>query len=132
MFYSNTIDYTPWSEYAEYFGFEPSSATLSLSTLSGGYLATATCLDLRPLSDSEPRVFDAEVSKPTSLRWCSRDSGADSAGSTVRLGGGLRRATCCPSSPASSRKVEYTFIEEKTTFEIQDVLLVTTQGWVKA
>ena len=37
MFYSNTIDYTPWSEYAEYFGFEPSSATLSLSTLSGGY-----------------------------------------------------------------------------------------------
>ena len=22
MFYSNTIDYTPWSEYAEYFGFE--------------------------------------------------------------------------------------------------------------
>ena len=71
MFYSNTIDYTPWSEYAEYFGFEPSSATLSLSTLSGGYLATATCLDLWPLSDSEPRVLTRKSTKPTSPRWCS-------------------------------------------------------------
>ena len=125
MFYSNTIDYTPWSEYAEYFGFEPSSATLSLSTLSGGYLATATCLDLWPLSDSEPRVFDAEVNEanqPTLVFWI---SGADSAGSTVRLGGGAQEdGSVLPIfSGQAQHKSEYTFIEEKATFEIQDVLL---------
>ncbi|MGB1098619.1 MAG: hypothetical protein ACPG34_05000 [Poseidonia sp.] len=125
MFYSNTIDYTPWSEYAEYFGFEPSSATLSLSTLSGGYLATATCLDLWPLSDNEPRVFDAEVNEanqPTVVFWI---SGADSAGSTVRLGGGAQEdGSVLPIfSGQAQHKSEYTFIEEKATFEIQDVLL---------
>ena len=125
MFYSNTIDYTPWSEYAEYFGFEPSSATLSLSTLSGGYLATASCLDLWPLSDAEPRVFDAEVNEqqqPTLMFWV---SGADSAGSTVRLGGGPQEdGSILPIfSGQAQHKSEYTFIEEKATFEIQDVLL---------
>ena len=125
MFYSNTIDYTPWSEYAEYFGFEPSSAPLSLSTLSGGYLATSTCLDLWPLSSSEPRVFDAEVNEanqPTLVFWI---SGADSAGSTVRLGGGAQEdGSVLPIfSGQAQHKSEYTFIEEKATFEIQDVLL---------
>ena len=125
MFYSNTIDYTPWSEYAEYFGFEPSSAPLSLSTLSGGYLATSTCLDLWPLSDAEPRVFDAEVNElqqPTLMFWV---SGADSAGSTVRLGGGPQEDGSVLSifSGQAQHKSEYTFIEEKATFEIQDVLL---------
>ena len=125
MFYSNTIDYTPWSEYAEYFGFEPSSAILSLTTESGGYLATATCLDLWPLSDSEPRVFDAEVDEtqqPTLVFWL---SGADSAGSTVRLGGGPQEdGSVLPIfSGQAQHKSQYTFIEEKATFEIQDVLL---------
>ena len=125
MFYSNTIDYTPWSEYAEYFGFEPSSETLSLSTLDGGYLATATCLDLWPLSDSEPRVFDAEVDEtqqPTLMFWV---SGADSAGSTLRLGGGPQEdGSILPVfSGQAQHKSQYTFIEEKATFEIQDVLL---------
>ena len=125
MFYSNTIDYTPWSEYAEYFGFEPSSAPLTLSTLSGGYLATSTCLDLWPLSDAEPRVFDAEVNEqqqPTLMFWV---SGADSAGSTVRLGGGPQEdGSVLPIfSGQAQHKSEYTFIEEKATFEIQDVLL---------
>ena len=125
MFYSNTIDYTPWSEYAEYFGFEPSSATLSLSTLSGGYLAEVACLDLWPLSDDEPRVFDAEVNpqqQPTLVFWV---SGADSAGSTVRLGGGPQDdGSVLPIfSGQAQHKSEYTFIEEKATFEIQDVLL---------
>ena len=124
MFYNNTIDYTPWSEYAEYFGFEPSSAPLSLSTLSGGYLATSTCLDLWPLSDAEPRVFDAEVNEqqqPTLMFWV---SGADSAGSTVRLGGGPQDSSVLPIfSGQAQHKSEYTFIEEKATFEIQDVLL---------
>ena len=125
MFYSNTIDYTPWSEYAEYFGFEPSSETLSLSTLGDGYLATATCLDLWPLSDSEPRVFDAEVDEtqqPTLMFWV---SGADSAGSTVRLGGGPQEdGSILPVfSGQAQHKSQYTFIEEKATFEIQDVLL---------
>ena len=36
MFYNNTIDYTPWSEYAEYFGFEPSQPSRSVPW--GGYL----------------------------------------------------------------------------------------------
>jgi len=125
MFYSNTIDYTPWSEYAEYFGFEPSSEPLSLSTLSGGYLATASCLDLWPLSDNEPRVFDAEVNEanqPTLVFWL---SGADSAGSTVRLAGGPQEDGSVLSifSGQAQHKSEYTFIEEKATFEIQDVLL---------
>ena len=125
MFYSNTIDYTPWSEYAEYFGFEPSSETLSLSTLGDGYLATATCLDLWPLSDDEPRVFDAEVNaqqQPTLVFWV---SGADSAGSTVRLGGGPQEdGSILPIfSGQAQHKSQYTFIEEKATFEIQDVLL---------
>ncbi len=125
MFYSNTIDYTPWSEYAEYFGFEPSSETLSLSTLGDGYLATATCLDLWPLSDAEPRVFDAEVNEqqqPTLVFWV---SGADSAGSTVRLGGGPQEdGSILPIfSGQAQHKSQYTFIEEKATFEIQDVLL---------
>ena len=125
MFYSNTIDYTPWSEYAEYFGFEPSSETLSLSTLGDGYLATATCLDLWPLSDAEPRVFDAEVNEqqqPTLVFWV---SGADSAGSTVRLGGGPQEdGSILPIfSGQAQHKSQDTFIEEKATFEIQDVLL---------
>ena len=125
MFYNNTIDYTPWSEYAECFGFEPSSAPLSLSTLSGGYLATSTCLDLWPLSDAEPRIFDAEVNEqqqPTLMFWV---SGADSAGSTVRLGGGPQEdGSVMPIfSGQAQHKSEYTFIEEKATFEIQDVLL---------
>ena len=125
MFYSNTIDYTPWSEYAEYFGFEPSSTTLSLSTLSGGYLAEVACLDLWPLSDDEPRVFDAEVNpqqQPTLVFWV---SGVDSAGSTVRLGGGPQEdGSILPIfSGQAQHKSEYTFIEEKATFEIQDVLL---------
>ena len=127
MFYSNTIDYTPWSEYAEYFGFEPSSAALSLSSkeVSNGYLASATCLDLWPLSNAEPRVFDAEVNEqqqPTLVFWV---SGADSAGSTVRLGGGPQEdGSILPIfSGQAQHKSQYTFIEEKATFEIQDVLL---------
>ena len=125
MFYSNTFDYTPWSEYAEYFGFEPSSATLSLTTQPGGYLATSTCLDLWPLSDDEPRVFDAEVNEdnqPTLVFWL---SGADSAGSTVRLAGGPQEdGSVLPIfSGQAQHKSEYTFIEEKATFEIEDVLL---------
>ena len=125
MFYSNIIDYTPWSEYAEYFGFEPSSATLSLRTQPGGYIAEVSCLDLWPLSDDEPRVFDAEVNpqqQPTLVFWV---SGADSAGSTVRLGGGPQDdGTVIPIfSGQPQHKSEYTFIEEKATFEIQDVLL---------
>ena len=35
MFYSNTIDYTPWGEYFGYFGGEPATETLSLSTIAG-------------------------------------------------------------------------------------------------
>ncbi len=125
MFYSNTIDYTPWNEYAEYFGFESSSAPLTLSSLSGGYLAEATCLDLWPLSSDEPRVFDAEVNEqqqPTIIFWV---SGADSAGSTVRLGGGPQDdGSILPIfSGQAQHKSEYTFIEEKATFSIEDIIL---------
>ena len=86
---------------------------------------TATCLDLWPLSDNEPRVFDAEVNEanqPTLVFWI---SGADSAGSTVRLGGGPQEdGSVLPIfSGQAQHKSEYIFIEEKATFEIQDVLL---------
>ena len=125
MFYSNTIDYTPWSEYAEYFGFEPSTAPMTLRSFGGGYEARADCLDLWPLSDEQPRVFDAEVNpanQPTLVFWV---SGADSAGSTVRLGGGPQDdGSVLPIfSGQAQHKSEYTFIEEKAAFEIQDVLL---------
>ena len=70
-------------------------------------------------------MFDAEVNpanQPTLVFWV---SGADSAGSTVRLGGGPQEdGSVLPIfSGQAQHKSEYTFIEEKATFEIQDVLL---------
>jgi hypothetical protein len=70
-------------------------------------------------------VFDAEVNpanQPTLVFWV---SGSDSAGSTVRLGGGPQEdGSVLPIfSGQAQHKSQYTFIEEKATFEIQDVLL---------
>ena len=63
-----------------------------------------------------------EQQQPTLMFWV---SGADSAGSTVRLGGGPQEdGSVLPIfSGQAQHKSEYTFIEEKATFEIQDVLL---------
>ena len=106
MFYSNTIDYTPWSEYAEYFGFEPSSATLSLSTLSGGYLATATCLDCGPCPTTSHVSLTPRSTKPTSLRSC---CGFQVLTPLVRpfdwAAERKKMAACCPSSPVNPAQV---------------------------
>jgi hypothetical protein len=124
MFYSNTINYVPWFEYTNYFDTEPASQTLTLSTISGGYLASATCVDLWPLSDNvyEPNEGKITAETPTLVFWV---SGVDSAGSTVRLGGGPQEdGTVLPIFSSEAKyKSQYTFIHEKATFEVRDVLL---------
>ncbi|MDP6199226.1 MAG: hypothetical protein QF531_00505, partial [Candidatus Poseidonia sp.] len=124
MFYSDTIGYIPWGEYSKYFGGEPPSETLSLSTVADGYLATATCLDLWPITDGvyEPEQEKTKTQSPVLIFWV---TGVDSAGSTVRLGGGAQEdGSVLPIfSSQAQYKSEYTFIHEEATFEIQDVLL---------
>ena len=124
MFYSDTIGYIPWGEYSKYFGGEPASETLSLSTIDNGYLASATCLDLWPITDGvyEPEQEKTKTQSPVLIFWV---TGVDSAGSTVRLGGGVQEdGSVLPIfSSQAQYKSEYTFIHEEATFEIQDVLL---------
>ena len=48
---------------------------MTLRAIGGGYEARADCLDLWPLSDEQPRVFDAEVNpanQPTLVFWVSQ------------------------------------------------------------
>ena len=124
MFYSNTINYMPWMEYTNFFDSEPASETLTLSTISGGYLATAKCVDLWPLDDNiyEPNEGKIASETPTLVFWV---SGVDSAGSTVRLGGGPQEdGSVLPIFSSEAKyKSQYTFIHEKATFEVRDVLL---------
>ena len=124
MFYSNTIDYTPWGEYFGYFGGEPATETLSLSTIAGGYLASATCLDLWPISEGvyEPAQEATKTQAPVLIFWV---SGVDSAGSTVRLGGGPQDdGSVLPIfSSVAQYKSQYQFIHEEATFSIGDLLL---------
>lgn len=121
MFYQDNINDIKWNEYVKYFGAEPGTQTLSLSTMSGGYLATAECVDLWPMTNDvyepEGNWDDVEL-----IFWV---SGADSAGSTVRLGGGPQEdGSVLPIfSGQPQYKSEYTFIREEAKFEIQDVLI---------
>jgi hypothetical protein len=125
MFYSNTINYQPWLEYTNYFGSEPATQSLTLTTIPGGYLGSATCVDLWPLDDNtfEPNQEKITDEAPTLIFWV---SGVDSAGSTVPNGGGLQDdgTTVLPIfSSTPQYKSQYTFIHEKATFSVQDVLL---------
>jgi hypothetical protein len=121
MFYQDNINDIKWNEYVKYFGAEPGTQTLSLSTMGGGYLATAECVDLWPMTNDvyepEGNWDDVEL-----IFWV---SGADSAGSTVRLGGGPQEdGSVLPIfSGQPQYKSEYTFIREEAKFEIQDVLI---------
>ena len=124
MFYSNDINYFPWPEFNQISDGEPMSETLTLTTIGNGYLATATCVDLWPVGEG---VFDADpaITKeqaPLLLFWV---SGVDSAGSTVRLGGGPQEdGTVLPIFSSEAKyKSQYTFIHEEATFEVRDVLL---------
>ena len=124
MFYSNDINYFPWPEFNQISDGEPMSKTLTLTTIGNGYLATATCVDLWPVGEG---VFDADpaITKeqaPLLLFWV---SGVDSAGSTVRLGGGPQEdGTVLPIFSSEAKyKSQYTFIHEEATFEVRDVLL---------
>ncbi len=124
MFYDSTSIGLVWGEYFGYFGGEPASMPLALSTISGGYLATADCVDLWPLSDNvyEPDKSSMDLSPPELVFWI---TGVDSAGSTVRLGGGPQEdgAVVPIFSSQAQYKSQYTFIHEEATFEVRDVLL---------
>ena len=124
MFYSNDINYFPWPEFNQISDGEPMTETLSLTTIAGGYLATATCVDLWPVGEG---VFDANPTTtkeqaPLLVFWV---SGVDSAGSNVRLGGGPQEdGTVLPIFSSEAKyKSQYTFIHEEATFEVRDVLL---------
>lgn len=123
MFYSNTINYIPWVEYTRYFDTEPATQTLTLSGLDGGYLAEADCVDLWPISDNvyEPEQSKIEAESPTLIFWI---SGADSAGSTVRSGGGPQEdGSVLPVfSSQAAFKSQYAFIHEEATFQVENVL----------
>jgi len=124
MFYSNTINYMPWLEYTRYFETEPAAQTLTLTTITGGYLASADCVDLWPLDDNtyEPDQQKISEEEPTLVFWV---SGVDSAGSTVRMGGGPQEDGSVLSIFSSEAKYnsQYTFIHEEATFSVQDLLL---------
>ena len=124
MFYSNTANYMPWLEYTKYFDSQPASHTLTLTTIPGGYLGSASCVDLWPLDDNtfEPDQRKITEEAPTLIFWL---TGVDSAGSTIPNGGGPQEdGTVLPIfSSQAQYKSQYTFIHEKATFDVQDVLL---------
>jgi len=122
MFYQDNSA-TPaitWNEYDRWFA-GPGQATLDLTTTGDGYAASATCLDLWPISGdiTEPRA--EQMNDIELVFWV---SGADSAGSAVVGGGGPQEdgSVIGIASDESKRRSLYTFINEEATFEIVDVL----------
>lgn len=124
MFYRDTISYLPWSEFNQVSDGEPMTETLTLTTIPGGYSATATCIDLWPVSEGvfEPGEQKIKDENPVLIFWV---SGVDSAGSTVPNGGGPEDdGTVLPIfSSQAQYKSQYAFIHEEATFSVQDVLL---------
>lgn len=124
MFYRDTISYLPWSEFNQISDGEPMTETLTLTTIPGGYSATATCIDLWPVSEGvfEPGEQKIKDENPVLIFWV---SGVDSAGSTVPNGGGPEDdGTVLPIfSSQPQYKSQYSFIHEEATFSVQDVLL---------
>ena len=124
MFYRDTISYLPWSEFNQVSDGEPMTETLTLTTIPGGYSATATCIDLWPVSEGvfEPGEQKIKDENPVLIFWV---SGVDSAGSTVPNGGGPEDdGTVLPIfSSQPQYKSQYSFIHEEATFSVQDVLL---------
>ena len=122
MFYQDNSA-TPaitWNEYDRWFA-GPGQATLDLTTTGDGYAASATCLDLWPISGdiTEPRA--EQMNDIELVFWV---SGADSAGSAVVGGGGPQEdgSVIGIASDEAKRRSLYTFINEEATFEIVDVL----------
>ena len=124
MFYQDNTA-TPavkWNEYVRYFGAEPGTATLNLSTIGDGYAASATCLDLWPITDG---IYGPDVAQMNGIELVFWISGVDSAGSAVVGGGGPQEdgSVIGITSDEAKRRSLYTFINEEATFEIVDVLL---------
>jgi len=121
-FYTDPTNNITWPVYRSTFGDMPLKQELTLTPSGGSYFATATCVDLWPITEGQSDPDSSQIDNVDVVFWI---DATDSAGTQAILGGGPTDeggiGPIFSSDP--EHKSLYELIHEEASFTITDVVM---------